>query len=59
MKNSYPWRWRFHRGTLVEGSKKMVSMSDMCKKNHEYLDHSEICHEFILADLRDQNLMKS
>lgn len=22
-------------------------------KNHEYFDHSEICHEFILADLRD------
>ncbi|WP_281238854.1 NAD-dependent epimerase/dehydratase family protein [Flavobacterium praedii] len=22
-------------------------------KNHEYFDHQEICHEFILADLRD------
>lgn len=22
-------------------------------KNHEYFNHSEICHEFILADLRD------
>jgi len=22
-------------------------------KNHEYFDHSDICHEFILADLRD------
>ncbi len=22
-------------------------------KNHEYFDHSEICHEFILADLSD------
>jgi GDP-D-mannose 3', 5'-epimerase len=28
-----------------------VRISDI--KNHEYFDHSDICHEFIMADLRD------
>jgi nucleoside-diphosphate-sugar epimerase len=27
-------------------------------KNHEYFDHEEICHEFILADLRDQKAVE-
>ena len=27
-------------------------------KNHEYFDHDEICHEFLLADLRDPKSME-
>jgi len=27
-------------------------------KNHEYFDHDEICHEFLLADLRDPKAME-
>lgn len=27
-------------------------------KNHEYFDHQEICHEFILADLRDSKAVE-
>ena len=28
-------------------------------KNHEYFSHDDICHEFILGDLRDPNLVAS
>jgi nucleoside-diphosphate-sugar epimerase len=28
-------------------------------KNHEYFNHDDICHEFILGDLRDPNLVAS
>ena len=28
-------------------------------KNHEYFQHDDICHEFILGDLRDPNLVAS
>lgn len=27
-------------------------------KNHEYFDHDEICHEFLLADLRDPKVVE-
>jgi nucleoside-diphosphate-sugar epimerase len=28
-------------------------------KNHEYFNHDDICHEFILGDLRDPNIVES
>jgi GDP-D-mannose 3',5'-epimerase len=44
----------FIGGHLAKRLKKdgcYVRISDI--KNHEYFDHSDICHEFILADLRE------
>jgi nucleoside-diphosphate-sugar epimerase len=44
----------FIGGHLAKKLKKegcYVRISDI--KNHEYFDHQDICHEFILADLRD------
>jgi GDP-D-mannose 3', 5'-epimerase len=40
-----------HLGKRLKKDGCYVRICDI--KNHEYFDHSEICHEFILADLRD------
>lgn len=40
-----------HLGKRLKNDGCYVRICDI--KNHEYFDHSEICHEFILADLRD------
>jgi nucleoside-diphosphate-sugar epimerase len=40
-----------HLGKRLKKEGCYVRIADI--KNHEYFDHSEICHEFILADLRD------
>jgi len=40
-----------HLGRRLKNDGCYVRICDI--KNHEYFDHSEICHEFILADLRD------
>lgn len=40
-----------HLGKRLKNDGCYVRISDI--KNHEYFDHSDICHEFILADLRD------
>lgn len=40
-----------HLGKRLKNDGCYVRIADI--KNHEYFDHSEICHEFILADLRD------
>ena len=40
-----------HLGKRLKNDGCYVRMCDI--KNHEYFIHSDICHEFILADLRD------
>lgn len=40
-----------HLGRRLKKDGCYVRICDI--KNHEYFNHSEICHEFILADLRD------
>ncbi len=40
-----------HLGKRLKNEGCYVRIADI--KNHEYFDHQEICHEFILADLRD------
>ncbi len=40
-----------HLGKRLKNDGCYVRICDI--KNHEYFDHSEICHEFILADLRE------
>jgi GDP-D-mannose 3', 5'-epimerase len=40
-----------HLGKRLKNEGCYVRISDI--KNHEYFDHSNICNEFILADLRD------
>ncbi|MBP8959645.1 MAG: NAD-dependent epimerase/dehydratase family protein [Bacteroidales bacterium] len=40
-----------HLGKRLKSKGFYVRIADL--KNHEYFDHSEICNEFIIADLRD------
>ena len=50
----------FIGGHLALRMKKQGCFVRICDiKNHEYFDHDEICHEFIIGDLRDPNVVKS
>jgi len=50
----------FIGGHLAKRLKENGSYVRICDvKNHEYFDHKEICHEFILGDLTDPEVVKS